>query len=147
MFAVVISRTSQINLKSHHSRVMNKLFKHAFDPFHGKYFAVSFSRETLFLKKFSFAQSSLPLSPSSCDNWISSSSNYMTLVTSKNNPFGTGFHSTNSVAPIRKNPTMFSATRPFSRILPCLRGSSSGQDRLHIQQRADERNKTREEGC
>lgn len=61
MFAVVISRTSQINPKSHHSRVMNKLFKHAFDPFHGKYFAVSFSRETLFLKKFSFAQSSLPL--------------------------------------------------------------------------------------
>lgn len=44
MFAVVISRTSQINPKSHHSRVMNKLFKHAFDPFHGKYFAVSFSR-------------------------------------------------------------------------------------------------------
>lgn len=49
MFAVVISRTSQVNPKSHHLRVMNKLFKHAFDPFQGGVPLADISSLSLFL--------------------------------------------------------------------------------------------------
>lgn len=112
---------------------MNKLFKHAFDPFQGKYFAVF-----LPVKRYSYPQEILL-----CSKFPPSFSHRATieflraritstLVTSKNNPFGTGFRKFCRANTKKKNPTMFSATRLSSpRILLCLRGGgfSSGQDR------------------
>lgn len=112
---------------------MNKLFKHAFDPFQGKYFAVflpvkrySYPQEILLYAKFppSFShRATIEFLRARITS---------TLITSKNNPFGTGFRKFCRANTKKKNPTMFSATRPSSpRILPCLRGGgfSSGQDR------------------
>lgn len=150
LFAVVISRTSRVNPKSHHLRVMNKLFKHAFDPFQSGIPLAGISLLSLslslsswniipVLKKFSFAQSPLPLLPSaSCDNRISSNSNYSshqrrTILSNQRFP-----PIPQILSRRYENPTMFSAaTKPSPRILVAPRIA------LYIERRGDERNKTR----
>lgn len=147
MFAVVISRTSQVNPKSHHLRVMNKLFKHAFDPFQGGVPLADISSLSLSLsllmKHYSLRNSPLHKAPSlsspaSCDNRISSNSNYSsyqrrTILSNQRFP-----PIPQILSRRYENPTMFSATTKSSpRILVAPRIA------LYIERRADERNKTR----
>lgn len=157
MFAVVISRTSQVNPKSHHLRVMNKLFKHAFDPFQAKYFAISSPWNVIpALKKFLFAQSSLlllPLLPAT----IATIEFLRARITSRSS-----HRRTILSEPVLSITIPQILSRQYEKILRCFprrdhpRESSPvyvgvappvARIALHIQQRADERNKTREEGC
>ena len=125
---------------------MNKLFKHAFDPFQGKYFAVflpvkrySYPQEILLYAKFppSFShRATIEFLRARITS---------TLVTSKNNPFGTGFRKF-CRANTKKNPTMFSATRPSPLSTWGWLLQWPGSPSIYNSE-PDERNKTREEGC